>query len=56
MEGGGDKVAVALVSGGIDSPVAVARMVQSGWTIHSMHCSQELITGREAEEKTLGTL
>jgi|TARA_B110000263_G_C15221266_1_gene470078 thiamine biosynthesis protein ThiI len=56
MEGGGDKVAVALVSGGIDSPVAVARMVQSGWTIHSMHCSQEPITGREAEEKTLGTL
>lgn len=56
MEGGGDKVAVALVSGGIDSPVAVARMVQSGWTIHPMHCSQEPITGREAEEKTLGTL
>jgi thiamine biosynthesis protein ThiI len=56
MKGGGDKVAVALVSGGIDSPVAVARMVQSGWTIHPMHCSQEPITGREAEEKTLGTL
>lgn len=56
MEGGGDKVAVALVSGGIDSPVAVARMIQSGWTIYPMHCSQEPITGREAEEKTLGTL
>ncbi len=56
MVGDGDKVAVALVSGGIDSPVAVARMVQSGWTIYPMHCSQEPITGREAEEKTLGTL
>lgn len=56
MGGEANKVAVALVSGGIDSPVAVARMVQSGWTIHSMHCSQEPITGREAEDKTLGTL
>ncbi len=50
------RVAIALVSGGIDSPVAVARMANAGWTIYPMHCSQEPITGREAEEKTLSTL
>ena len=47
---------VALVSGGIDSPVAVARMVQSGWHIVPVHCSQEPITGREAEDKTVASL
>ncbi len=46
-------VAVALVSGGIDSPVAVARMLSKGWTIHPLHASQEPITGPEAEEKTI---
>lgn len=56
MEGGEHQVAIALVSGGIDSPVAVARMAKAGWKIYPMHCSQEPITGREAEEKTLSTL
>ena len=50
------RVAIALVSGGIDSPVAVARMANAGWTIYPMHCSQEPISGREAEQKTLSTL
>ena len=56
MEVGSERVAIALVSGGIDSPVAVARMAKAGWKIYPMHCSQEPITGREAEEKTLSTL
>jgi len=47
---------IALVSGGIDSPVAVARMVQSGWHIVPVHCSQEPITGTEAEDKTAASL
>ena len=56
MEVGSERVAIALVSGGIDSPVAVARLAKAGWEIYPMHCSQEPITGREAEEKTLSTL
>jgi len=47
---------IALVSGGIDSPVAVARMVLSGWHIVPVHCSQEPITGSEAEDKTAASL
>ena len=50
------KVCIALVSGGIDSPVAVARMLAAGWKIHPVHCSQEPITGPEAEEKTSSSL
>jgi len=49
-------VAVALVSGGIDSPVAVARMLARGWTIYPLHASQEPVTGPEAEVKTVQTL
>ncbi len=49
-------ICVALVSGGIDSPVAVARMVRSGWYIVPVHCSQEPITGSEAEDKTAASL
>ena len=47
---------IALVSGGIDSPVAVARMVRSGWNIIPVHYSQEPITGSEAEDKTVASL
>ena len=47
---------IALVSGGIDSPVAVARMLNSGWNIIPVHCSQEPITGTEAEDKTVASL
>jgi|TARA_B100000530_G_scaffold82218_1_gene49980 thiamine biosynthesis protein ThiI len=47
---------IALVSGGIDSPVAVARMLISGWNIIPVHCSQEPITGTEAEDKTVASL
>ena len=47
---------IALVSGGIDSPVAVARMVRAGWSIIPVHCSQEPITGIEAEDKTVASL
>jgi thiamine biosynthesis protein ThiI len=50
------QLAVALVSGGIDSPVAVARMVTNGWSVVCLHCSQEPITGPEAEEKTITSL
>jgi len=49
-------VCIALVSGGIDSPVAVARMVRSGWLVVPVHCSQEPITGSEAEDKTAASL
>ena len=45
-------VCVALVSGGIDSPVAVARVLLDGWKIYPVHASQEPITGPIAEEKT----
>ncbi|MEE2759505.1 MAG: 7-cyano-7-deazaguanine synthase [Candidatus Thermoplasmatota archaeon] len=47
---------IALVSGGIDSPVAVARIVRSGWDVIPLHCSQEPITGTEAEDKTAASL
>ena len=47
---------IALVSGGIDSPVAVARMLISGWNIIPVHCSQEPIAGTEAEDKTAASL
>lgn len=49
-------VCVALVSGGIDSPVAVARMLMKGWKIYPIHASQEPITGPAAEEKTVALL
>ena len=52
----GDKVCIALVSGGIDSPVAVARMLNQGWTVHPVHCTQEPVTGPEAEHKTIAAL
>ena len=50
------KLAVALVSGGIDSPVAVARMLNSGWDINCLHASMEPVTGSEAEMKTIAVL
>lgn len=49
-------VCVALVSGGIDSPVAVARMLMKGWKIYPVHASQEPITGPAAEQKTVALL
>jgi len=49
-------VCVALVSGGIDSPVAVARMLMQGWKIFPVHASQEPVTGPEAEKKTIALL
>ncbi len=49
-------VCVALVSGGIDSPVAVARMLMEGWKIYPVHASQEPITGPEGEQKAIAAL
>ena len=49
-------VCVALVSGGIDSPVAVARMLINGWKIYPLHASQEPITGPEGEAKAIAAL
>ena len=46
----------ALVSGGIDSPVAVARMLMQGWKIYPVHASQEPISGPEGEHKTVALL
>lgn len=48
--------ALALVSGGLDSSVAVARMLVDGWEIESLHCSQEPIVGPEAEDKAAASL
>ena len=53
---GENQLCIALVSGGIDSPVAVARMVRAGWQIVPVHCSQEPITGSEAEDKTASSM
>ncbi len=50
------KVCIALVSGGIDSPVAVARMLNEDWVIHCIHFSNGEITGPQAEEKTISSL
>ena len=41
----GDKKCIALVSGGIDSPVAIARMLNDGWKIYCIHFSQSDIVG-----------
>ena len=49
-------VCVALVSWGIDSPVAVARMIMQGWEIYPVHASQEPIAGPEGEHKTVALL
>jgi len=49
-------ICVALVSGGIDSPVAVARMLMKGWKVYPLHASQEPITGPAAEQKTIALL
>lgn len=49
-------ICVGLVSGGIDSPVAVARMLMAGWKIYPLHASQEPVTGPAAEEKTVALL
>ena len=54
--GDGINCAVALVSGGIDSPVAVARLLSEGWKIVPLHASLEPLTTDEAEKKTLATL
>lgn len=52
----GSGCAVALVSGGIDSPVAVARMLAQGWEIIPLHASLEPLTTDEAELKTLAAM
>ena len=49
-------ICIALVSGGIDSPVAVARMLMKGWKIYPLHASQEPVTGPAAEQKTIALL
>ena len=49
-------LAVALVSGGIDSPVAVARLLAKGWKIIPLHASLEPLTTNEAERKTIAAL
>ena len=49
-------ICIALVSGGIDSPVAVARMLVKGWKVYPIHASQEPITGPAAEQKTIALL
>src|SRR3989344_315490 len=46
------KKALALVSGGIDSPVAVYLMKQNGYSLIGIHFSSELITDNEPEVKT----
>ena len=50
------KVCIALVSGGLDSPVAIARALKQGWNIYPVHCSQEPVVGPEAERKTIAAL
>ena len=47
---------IALVSGGLDSPVAIARALKQGWNIYPVHCSQEPVVGPEAEQKTIAAL
>ena len=47
---------VGLVSGGLDSPVAVARAVRAGWAVHPIHFSMEPVTGPEAEGKVVDCL
>tara|TARA_B100001094_G_scaffold198370_1_gene192457 strand:- start:1377 stop:2042 length:666 start_codon:yes stop_codon:yes gene_type:complete len=49
-------ICIALVSGGIDSPVAVARMLVKGWKVYPLHASQQPITGPAAEQKTIALL
>ena len=52
----GGECAVALVSGGIDSPVAIARLLAQGWEIIPLHASLEPVTSDEAELKTLAAM
>lgn len=53
---GGAGTALALVSGGIDSPVAVARVLAMGWKVIPLHGSLEPIVGNEAEIKAVAAL
>ena len=47
---------IGLVSGGIDSPVAIARMAVAGWKIIPMHFSMEPVAGPEGEKKCIDLL
>lgn len=50
-----DKKALALISGGIDSPVAAHLMQEQGYSLVGLHFSSELITDNEPEIKTRKT-
>ena len=47
---------IGLVSGGIDSPVAIARMAVAGWKIIPIHFSMEPVAGPEGEKKCIDLL
>ena len=53
---GGEKKCIALISGGIDSPVAIARMLKDGWHMQCVHFSLEELTGSAPEEKSVASL
>ncbi len=50
------RTCIGLVSGGIDSPVAIARMAVAGWRIIPLHFSMEPVTGPEGERKCIDLL
>jgi thiamine biosynthesis protein ThiI len=52
----GEKKCIALISGGIDSPVAIARMLKDGWKMQCVHFSLEELTGKAPEEKSVAAL
>lgn len=53
---GDDKNCIALISGGIDSPVAIARMLGDGWNIQCVHFNHEEIVGDKPLNRAVKSL
>ena len=51
-----DKQCIALISGGIDSPVAIARMLSDGWNMQCVHFNHEEIVGDKPLNRAVKSL
>ena len=51
-----NKQCIALISGGIDSPVAIARMLSDGWNMQCVHFNHEEIVGDKPLNRVVKSL